>query len=114
MSSRSSVCRGRRCADQFVLRPAASAPGRDAERRGDRGGHQRRIGQRRQIDPDHAVGEVRGHVAGDGQGQPGLADPAGSGQGQQRDRLVEQERPRRRDLGLAADEPGAGDGERSE
>ena len=45
-----------------------SAGWRKAERRGDGGRHQARVGQRRQIDPDHAIGKVLGHVLGDGQG----------------------------------------------
>ena len=50
-----------------------------------------------------------GDVVRDGQGQPRLAHPAGTGQGQQGHGLVEQERPRRGSLVVATDEPGAGD-----
>ena len=57
-----------------------------------------RVGQGRQIDPDHAVGEVRGHVLGDGQGEARLAHATGTGQRQQRNGILEQEArgPRRR------------------
>ena len=49
----------------------------------------------------------------DGQRQARLADPAGTGQGQRGDSLVEQEITSGRALGLSADEPRARTGERS-
>ena len=55
------------------------------------------IGQRREIDKDHAIGEVRSHVVGHGHSQPRLAHAAGTGQGQERHRLVKRERLQRRD-----------------
>ena len=79
---------------------------------GDRGQHQGGISERRQIDEDHAIGERVRHVVRDGQRQAGLADAAGTGQGQQRDRLVEQQGARRGDLTLPPDEAGARDGQR--
>ena len=80
----------------------------------DRHGHQVGVGQRREIDPDHAVRKMTGHVCGEGEGEPGLPNSTGAGQRQQRDGLIEQERPRRRSLRLATDQPGAGNGKRSE
>ena len=68
-----------------------------------------RIGQGRQIDEDGALGELRRDVVRDDQGQPGLADPTGPGQGQQGHGFVEQERPSCGSLGVATDEPGARD-----
>ena len=72
--------------------------GPESEGRGDRGGNQGGIGQRRQIDPHHPIREVRRHVTGDGQRQAGLAHPTGTGQGQQRDGLIEERRARRGSL----------------
>ena len=86
-------------------RPRAPGDGRQ---------HQRRVGQRREVDEGDAVGEGVGDVLGDGQGQPRLAHPAGPGQGQQGDGLVQQQGTRGGALGLPADEPGARDGRRSE
>ena len=54
-----------------------------------------------------------GDRGGDCQGQPGLTDPAGSGQGQQRHRLVEQPCARRLPLLLPADEAGPRDRRRA-
>ena len=45
----------------------------------------------RKINEAGAIGKVRSDVVGDGEGQPGLADPAGTGQRQQWNGLVEQE-----------------------
>ena len=64
------------------------------DRAGHGGRHQRRIGKRRQIDPDDPLGKGRGHVGGDGQGETGLANPTGTGQRQERHGLVEEERAR--------------------
>ena len=48
-----------------------------------RGGDQIWLGQRRQLDPGHPVGELVRHLRGNGQCKPRLADPTGTGQGQQ-------------------------------
>ncbi len=63
--------------------------------------------QRGQINPGHAVGKPRGYVLGDGQGQACLAYPTGTGQRQQRDGLVQDERTSGGTVGFPADEPGA-------
>ena len=88
--------------------------GRHLQRGGDGRRHQRRIGQGRQIDEDHAIGELRRDVVRDGQGQPGLADPAGTGQRQQRNGLIQEEGAGSGQLRLPADEPGAGNGAASQ
>src|SRR5215207_5289067 len=49
---------------------------------------------------------------GNGEREAGLADPAGPGQGQQGDGLVEQEGSCRSDLRLPTNQAGAGNGER--
>ena len=67
----------------------------------------RGIGQRRKINPDDAVGEVAGDIVRDGEGEPRLADPAGAGQRQQRDGLLEEEGPGHDPLSLPPDEAGA-------
>jgi hypothetical protein len=46
-------------------------------------GNQRRIVERRELDPGHAIGEVFSHFGGHGQRKPSLANPAWTGQGQQ-------------------------------
>jgi hypothetical protein len=53
---------------------------------------------------------VASDIRRDGKGEARLADPTRSGQGQERDRVIEQEAPRRRDLVLAADKASAWDG----
>ena len=53
----------------------------DAERTGNSQGNERRIIRRDQLAPRDACNEVLGDIPGDGQGQPGLADPSRSGQG---------------------------------
>ena len=70
----------------------------------DHGRDQRRIGHRGQGLEDDAVGEIRGQAVGDGQGEPGLADAAGSGQRQEADVGVAEQPPHRRRLDLPAEE----------
>ena len=50
------------------------------------------------------------HILGNGQRDAGLADATGTGQGQQRNGLVEQQRRARGALDVPADEPRAWDG----
>jgi hypothetical protein len=54
-------------------------------------------------DEDHAFWERRRQLLGDAQGQPRLADPARTGQGDEADTLVHDQIAHRRDVGLAAD-----------
>ena len=81
--------------------------GRDAQRGRDGRAHEARIGERREIDKDHAIGKLRGHVAGDGQGQPRLPDAAGTRQGQQRNGVLEQQGMRTRATSCSCHEPRA-------
>ena len=60
-----------------------------------------------------AIRNAPGGFFGDLQGEPGLADPAWSGQGQQRHGLLEQVRASHGALALPANEPGARDWQRS-
>jgi hypothetical protein len=72
-------------------------------------GHERGVGERREVDPRHAVGVGVDQVARDAQRQPGLADAAGAGQ---RHQPLRREQPRDRgDLALPPDEAGQGRGE---
>jgi hypothetical protein len=64
---------------------------RERQRRGYGRRHQRRISERRQIDAGNPIAEVRGHILRDGEGQAGLAYPAGTGQGQEGGGFIEQE-----------------------
>jgi hypothetical protein len=61
----------------------------DAEGARHRSRNQRRVGERGEIDPDDAVREAIGHPSGDGEGQPRLAHPAGTGQREQRNSIIE-------------------------
>jgi hypothetical protein len=63
----------------------------DAPRAGDRSGDERRIIQRGQIDPGDAIREVLDDITGYRQGQPGLANAAGSGERQKGDGIVEEQ-----------------------
>ena len=103
LSSTSKVCRGRRHPSKRISNRVVGCKGR-----GDRGGqgrrHQGRIGQRSEIDPDHAIGEVVGDLSGDGQGQSGLAHATRSCERQQRDGRIEQEPAGRGELDLTANE----------
>jgi hypothetical protein len=82
------------------------------ERPGDCRHDQRRINQRGQVDKDGAVGKGDEEFLRDDQGQSGLADPTGPGQGQQGHGVVEQERPSCESIFVATDEPGARDRQR--
>ena len=73
----------------------------------DGGDNECRIGERCQIDEDGAIGKGWGHIASNRQREPRLADATGTGQGQQRHALIEQERPGAGTLHLPANEPGA-------
>ncbi len=53
-----------------------------AQRPGERRQHEGRLGDGGQADDDGPVGEVRGHRVRGGEGEAGLADAAGTGQGQ--------------------------------
>ena len=64
---------------QRVHRGAAGLVGQP-ERAGGGGGHSVRVGDRRQVDVAHAVGQHVCQSSRDLQGQPGLADAAGAGQ----------------------------------
>jgi hypothetical protein len=68
----------------------------------DRGLHERRLADRREVDPVRAVGELRDRLLGDPEREPRLARPAGADEGQQP--MAEHERARLGQLGLAADE----------
>ena len=81
--------------------------------RGDRGGNERGIGEWGQVDEDHAIGEGDSDIIGNGEGEAGLTDAAGTGQRQERNGLPEEVLPGRA-RSLPADEPGAGDGEGAE
>ena len=106
MSRTSSSWRGRRTpAQPLGQRPVAAVD--HAEGAGDGGRDEGGVGQRREVDEDHAVGEVVRDIVGDGEGEAGLADAAGTGQRQQRHRLVEQQGAGGGHLPLPADERGA-------
>ena len=62
--------------------------------------------ERGQVDPGHPVREGAGHLARHGQGQAGLADPPGTGQGQQPDLLPAQASAERGHLPLPPHQPG--------
>ena len=66
----------------------------------------------RETDKDDAVGEVVLHAGGRGNGQAGLADAAGTGQGQQANRGIRKQRDDGGKLALATDERGQGRGQR--
>jgi hypothetical protein len=51
------------------------------KRRGNRGGNQARIDDRREVDQPHTVGKLRQALASECEGQPRLADAASAGQG---------------------------------
>jgi hypothetical protein len=82
-----------------------------AERLGDRRRHQRRVADGGEVDEDGAVGEGRGDVVGDRQGEAGFADPAGAGQGQQGDGLLQQEGAGSSQLAFPAHQGGAHEGQ---
>ena len=71
----------------------------------DGGRDERRVGQRPQLDEDDALGHGGRRLGGDGQGQSGLADAAGAGQGDQTGLLVAQQPD---DLGQVASRPRSG------
>jgi hypothetical protein len=74
---------------------------------GHRVADERRINQRRQIDPDHAIGEEIRDIARNRERQPRFADATGTGQGQQRDGFIEQKSPTHRAIRFATDQPRA-------
>ena len=76
----------------------------DAQHRGDRVGHRRRIGDRGQFEKPDAVGKFIGEPRRDLGCQAGLADPAHPGQRDQP--MCSQRRLHLGDLGLAPDEAG--------
>ncbi len=80
----------------------------DAERLGEGGGDEFGVGDRREGDEADAVGEAAGDRLGDLQGEAGLADAAGAGQGQEADPGLAEEAGDGRDLALAPDERGEG------
>ena len=73
--------------DALGHRPARS--GRDPEDRRHGVGHGRGIADRRQLDHPDAVGELVGQLGGDLHREPGLADPARTGEGHEPVRLHE-------------------------
>ena len=79
---------------------------------GDRLRHQARVGDRGQGDVADPVGEVAGHLGRGRHGQPGLAHPTGTGQGQQAI-WPAQGRGRCLDLALTPDEGRERDRERA-
>jgi len=81
--------------------------GRDAQRGGHCHRDQRGIGEGREIDEVHAIGEGWNHIVGRGESKSRLADPTGTDQGHQRDSVVQYEGARRRPLVLPDDEQGA-------
>ena len=113
LSSTSSVCWGRRWWTRLPKDRSVRSRD-DSERTGHRHRHEIRIAERGEIHPDHASGKLIGNILRDGQRQPGLADAPRTSQGQQRDGLIEEERTRGSALALPADEPGAGNRQRSE
>ena len=83
-----------------------------AEHVGDRLRHQARVADRVKRDVADPAGEVAGHGGRGRHGEPGLADPTGTGQGQQAI-LPAESRGERRDLALAPDEGRERDRERT-
>jgi hypothetical protein len=79
------------------------------ERLDDGGSQQRGTANRGERNDCDAIGEVIRHLGYRTQREAGLAHATGTGQRQQRDRVIEQEGPRRCDLVLAADKASAGD-----
>ena len=97
---------------RHLLADGATGIRRESQRRGHRSSHERGVLQRREVDPDHAVGKGVSHVLDDREGQARLAHPSRTGQGEERDGLIEQEDACTRALRLAADEASARDGQR--
>ena len=91
-SCRGATAAGGAGAQRQGLGERAGRPTRYPERTGDGRQHQRWVGQWREVDEGDTIGEGVGDVLGDGQGQPRLAHPAGAGQGEQRDGLVQERR----------------------
>ena len=81
---------------------AGRRKGRENGRRDELG-----IGQWREINPDEAIGKGGGDRLSDREGQPSLAHPTRTGQGEQGNGLVQEQRPRDGDLRFPADEAGA-------
>ena len=78
-------------AEHAALRRAARhLPFAHAQHRAHRGSDQGGVVQRAQIDEPDAIGEVLQQIGGHLQGQPRLAHPAGTGDGQQPDLLADQ------------------------
>ncbi|WP_091366725.1 hypothetical protein [Geodermatophilus telluris] len=97
------------CAGEDVEIPPRSVGG-ETECAADRSRQQRRIGLRRQRHPDRPVGEARREPSGRLQGQPGLADPAGAGQGQDPDVAAGQDVDDGRELPFPTDQRARGRG----
>ena len=74
----------------------------NADRLGDRRGDHRRVRHVDQVHEPHAVAAGRGEVGGDAQREPGLADAARTGRGDQA--VLGERRGQRRPLGGATDE----------
>jgi hypothetical protein len=71
---------------------------------GDRGEDEGGIADGRERDEDDAIGKAGGEVVGHGQRQPGLADPTGAGQGQDRHIRIEQQVADSRHFPVPADQ----------
>ncbi len=76
----------------------------DAERTGDRIGHEVGIPELRQVDEEDAVGELDRELRGGLQREPGLADAARAGQREQADARIAEQRAHVGDLGASADQ----------
>ena len=97
---------GLQMADELIgNRPAG--PRVDAERPGDGYEHTIRPAHGGEIDPGHTIGEGRGDVLGDRETQPGFAHAARTGQGQEGQRVIDQQCPGVGTLPVAANERGA-------
>ena len=88
--------------EQFLERTAAHIA--QAERLGDSGDDEGGVADRRQVDERDPVGKGRGDVLGDPEGEAGLADAAGTGQGQEANVVPQQEVADSGHLSLASDE----------
>jgi hypothetical protein len=93
------------------LRDRATWGHHRGKRRGDRLRHVPSRVQRGQIKKGRPISKVRSHLMHNRQRQAGLTHPAGAGQRQERDGLVEQEGSRESNLDLPTDERSAGSGQ---
>jgi hypothetical protein len=86
----------------------------ETKRVGDGGDNGGGIADGGEVNPHDSIDDMLGDIMCNCLGQARLADATGTGERQQRDRVIEQEGLCSTDLRLAPDEPGAGDRKRSE